>query len=332
MLFPPETFKNARVFLTGGTGFVGSDLAERLVQLGCANVRCLVRTDLKWLAGVPIQSVRGTLDDTQVLKNALQDVTHIIHVGALTRSQHWADFESANVQGTEKLLTLAADVPGLQQIVLTSSLAAIGRHSDPVADENTPFNPVSMYGKSKAHMEELAATVDLPITIVRPPAVYGPRETDIFTFFKTLSKGLCPVVGSADKTALSLVHVDDLVEGMIQATFNRQAIGHTFFLGGVRDYAWGEIRDPAALALGRKVLTIPISTRFVQPLGAVLETLGGVFGAYPPLNREKAREIVEATIRCDSSKAMSMLDYNPSKDLKTGISETIRWYREHQWL
>jgi dihydroflavonol-4-reductase len=326
------SFSGSSVFVTGGTGFVGSHLVEALLKSGATDVRCLVRKDEKWLKGLPVTLIEGTLQDKEALQKGLDGVNYVFHVAALTRSTKWDDFYLANVQGTEVLLELASHQPTIQRAVLVSSLAAIGISSDKIADETTPFAPVSMYGKSKAEMERVVSTFSLPWTIVRPPAVYGPRETDIFTFFKTISSGVCPIVGSATIPALSLVHVSDLVVGMAQAAVHPLSLGKTFFLGGPHQYSWGEIRNAAATALARRVLTIPIPKSVVPMVGAVSEGVGKVFGFYPPLNREKAREIVSATIMCDSSLAASTFNYNPQMDLARGITETIHWYKNAKWL
>jgi len=183
-------------------------------------------------------------------------------------------------------------------------------------------------------MEELvhSFTSDLPIVIVRPPAVYGPRESDIFTFFQSLSRGFCPIVGSGKKDALSLVHVSDLVRGMVQAGRSEKAIGETYFLGGASQYSWNEIRDASATALGKRVVTIPIPRFLVGAIGAVSELAGKLTNTYPPLNREKAAEIRYACLMCDHLKATADFGYAPDKDLWSGIDETIRWYRRESWL
>lgn len=320
------------VFVTGGTGFVGSHLVEQLLAAGCTDVRCLVRTDDKWLKGLPVTRIEGTLSDPDVLRQGLKDVDYVFHVAALTRSVRWDDFLYANVRGTENLLLAAAAETGIKRIVLVSSLAAVGISSQVIANEETALRPVSMYGRSKAEMETMAARYDLPITVVRPPAVYGPRETDIFTFFKTVSSGLCPVVGSPANPAISLVHVDDLVIGIMQSARSSEAAKRTFFLGGREQYAWGQIRDAASRALDRRVLTLPIPRAIVPLVGSVSEGVGKLFGFYPPLNREKANEIVNATLMCDSSLAQQTFGYAPAKELVTGVDETIRWYRDQNWI
>ena len=145
------------------------------------------------------------------------------------------------------LLEAVRAVTPKARVVVTSSLAAVGTCTGGVATETSPLHPISRYGASKARMEAaLAPFSDLALTVVRPPAVYGPREADIFTFFKTLSRGLCPIVGDPDVPALTLVHVRDLVAGMLRAADAPEAVGQTYFLGSPRDYSWGEIRDAAA--------------------------------------------------------------------------------------
>ncbi len=323
----------ATVFLTGGTGFIGSHLAEALVARGDA-VRALVRGAPRWLAGVPgVTPVRGDLTDAAVLRDALTGVDVVYHVAGVTRAQDDAAFEAGNVAATTGLLDAVRLASPRARVVVTSSLAAVGACTGGVATEASPLRPISRYGASKARMEgALAAYADLALTVVRPPAVYGPREADIYTFFQTLSKGLCPIIGDPDVPALTLVHVRDLVAGMLLCADLPEAVGETFFLGSPRDYSWGEIRDAAAAALGRRVRTVRVPKALVGTVGAVAELAGRLTGQYPPLNREKAREIRDACVRCSSEKARRALGYAPSVALADGIAETIRWYRQEGWL
>ncbi|MDX1739648.1 MAG: NAD-dependent epimerase/dehydratase family protein, partial [Rhodothermales bacterium] len=228
-------------FVTGGTGFVGSHLVEELLRRGYAEIRCLVRTDPKWLADFDVTVVRGDLGENTDLESALRDVTHVYHVAGLTRSKDDAEFVRANVDGTLRLLRAVETArPDIDRVLVTSTLAVVGTCSVPIATEETPMNPVSGYGRSKAVMERRMAEVDdagrsffdrLPLTVIRPPAVYGPREQDILTFFKTVNRGLCPIIGGDEVDLISLVHVDDLVGGMVDAAESRATIGETYFLG-----------------------------------------------------------------------------------------------------
>jgi len=133
------------VFVTGGTGFLGSHLVEGLLKAGAASVRCLVRTERKWLNGLPVEIVAGDLLDRPALERGVRGADVVFHVAALTRARTWAAFERANVTGTTRLLdTIAEANPTLDRIVLTSSLAVVGRSDTAIADENTPLDPVSM--------------------------------------------------------------------------------------------------------------------------------------------------------------------------------------------
>lgn len=322
-------------FVTGGTGFVGSHLVEKLLAEGFGDVRCLVRTDPKYLKDLPVSLIRGTTSDMEALRTGARGADYIFHVAAITRAREWSDFKVANIDGTRNLLDAVREVnPGCRKILITSSLAAVGRCDLDVATEDVPMRPITRYGESKAAMEREIRpySQDLPIVVVRPPAVYGPRERDIFTFFQSVARGLCPIVGTGTVPAVSLVHVKDLVEGMLQASMSEVSAGNTYFLGSPRHYSWNEIRDAATASLNRRVLTLRIPPGLLGTIGAVAEWVGKLRGGYPPLNREKASEIRYACTMCDHSRASADFDYAPDMDLKPGISETIQWYRAEGWL
>ena len=322
-------------FVTGGTGFIGSHLVEELLRRGYDEVRCLVRTERKWLDGLPIKEIRGDLFDDSLIADAVQGVDFVYHNAGVTRAKGWDEFRRSNVDATVSLLRTVADVnPDVRRVLITSSLAAVGRCDGKVATEESPLRPVSMYGKSKARMEEEARAFqdDLPTVIIRPPSVYGPREADIYTFFKTLKNRICPVVGSVHKPVLSLVYVDDLVRGMVDAAESDETVGETYFVGSDEFYSWNEVKDAATSALGHGALTVSVPQTLVGVLGAVVEAASGLTGFYPPLNREKAREIVHACKMCSVDKARREIGYEQQVPLKEGVNKTIAWYKKEGWL
>jgi len=321
------------VFVTGGTGFVGSHLVDALLNAG-AHVRALVRTDPKWLAGLPIERITGTLHDEDALVKGVTNAHVVFHMAGRTRAPERAAFLRDNVEGTDNLMAAIGRADTETRVVVASSLAAVGSGGKGVVDESVELAPVSDYGHSKAVMEErLQKWMDeLSLTIIRPPAVYGPRETDILTFFQSVAKGLCPIVGDGSAPSLSLVHVRDLVDGTLLSATHAAAPGQTYFLGGPDQVAWHTIRDAAAAALERRVLTLPIPRFAVPVIGAVSELAGKLTGSYPPLNREKAREILEAALMCSNDKAVKELGYDPRVDVHEGVAETISWYRKEGWL
>lgn len=332
---------NQTAFVTGGTGFVGSHLVEELLRRDVKEVRCLVRSDPKWLSDLDVTYVHGDLSDVETLWEALDGVTHVYHVAGITRAPSWETFYEVNVRGTLNLMgAIKHAAPNVDRVLVMSSLAAVGRCEDAPATEDAPLQPVSRYGRSKAKMEtalkeshemDTSYWETLPITVVRPSAVYGPRDRDILDFFQAVKRHVCPVVGGAD-AAVSLVHARDLASGTVDAATSHAALGETYFLGSATPYTWGEIKESATNALDTWALTIPVPGPLVGVVGAASEAWGWLSGSYPPLNRDKAREIRHACTTCSITKAHRHFDYQPDIPLDEGIAETIHWYEAKGWL
>jgi len=336
----PVTSRTA--FVTGGTGFVGSHVVEELLGRGYDRVRCLVRKDPKWLQELDVEYIYGDLDDEDRLCEALDGVDYVYHVAGLTRAQSPSEIDRANVDGTLCLMRAVRRAsPDVRSVLVTSSLAVIGMSDEPVADEDTDMHPISDYGRSKARMERSLWRADgsgpapgdvLPLVIVRPSAVYGPRDTDILTFFQSVARGVCPIVGRGLQPELSLIHVSDLARAMVDAAEARATAGKTYFLASERAYSWTEIRDATVRCLDRRVLTVHVPRGLVGVVGAVAEVFGRLTGSYPPLNREKAREIVHACKICDVSRATADFEFRTRIQLEEGIRSTLGWYRARGWL
>ncbi len=321
------------VFLTGGTGFVGSHVAEELKARGW-HVRALVRSDPKWLTGLGVETVRGDLSDLHTLTAAASGADLVIHAAALTRAPTLDALREANVDGTLRLLDACASAPERPaRILIVSSLAAVGPSGARPLTETDPLHPISNYGRSKAEMEERVAAHPLAerVTIVRPPAVYGPREADIYTVIKTAARQrLFPIVGDPNARSLDLVFVRDLARGIVDVAASPEAAGETYFLGGAAQ-SWGQIHRAVTASLGTSAAKVKVPAGIIAPIGAVVEGVGKLFGAYPPLNREKAREAREAWV-ASSAKAHAAFGYAPEVPLAEGMRETVAWYRANGWL
>jgi nucleoside-diphosphate-sugar epimerase len=323
-----------KAFVTGGTGFIGSHLVEALLDSGQYNeIRCLVRNNEKWLSGLNYKKISGDLNDLKALGKALDGVDVLFHVAAIVKAPTKKEFTRANVEATENLVRLAQK-KGVTNIVLLSSLAAAGPSNGSPKTEIDPMEPVSMYGHSKKEMENRVkqiATDKDSIKIIRPPAVYGPREDQIFSFFKSCSRGICPIIGDGNNPRVSMVYVSDLVDGILHAARKTDKGTFTYFISGEGTHSWNEIRAVTSKVLGKKTIPLKIKPNLVKKAAAVIENISSLFGIYPVVNKEKANELIlEWT--CSSDKAQNEMGYAPKISLAEGISRTIHWYKMHNWL
>ena len=324
-----------KAFVTGGTGFVGSHLVETLIDdPAYSEIRCLVRSSDKWLHGLDVTRVKGDLFDLKEITKAIEGVDIIFHIAAVTRAPSKKEFTRANVDATENLIRVAQK-QGVKNMIILSSLAGAGPSNGKPATEDQHMRPVSMYGESKKEMEAVIKKIaheDDSIKVLRPPAVYGPREADIYTYFKTFKYGFCPIVGDGNNPKVSMVYVSDLIDGIMLATKKTDPGVHTYYLGGHKDaYSWNQIGDITSIVLGKKALTIKIKPDLVKKVSAFIEGAASLIGKYPVVNKEKANEMVLEWV-CSSEKAKKELGYNPQISIQEGISRTIRWYKKFNWL
>lgn len=324
------------VLVTGGNGFIGSHLVELLLSKGYT-VRCLVRktSDLTWLNGLDVELVYGDLFDAAALHVATSDVDYIYHSAGVTKAKTKEEYYRGNTTGTRNILQAILERNGnLKRFIHISSQAAVGPSPSRVPiNEDTPAHPITTYGRSKWQAEEECIHMMnlLPITIVRPPVVYGPRDKDVFEFFNTLKKGLQPVVGFSEKL-VSMIHVSDLVRGFVMAGESANALGRTYFISSKTVYGWKEIGNEAQKALGKRALRVRLPEAVVYIIAAFAEA-GSALSSRPALiNFEKARDMVQDFWTCDASRAKQDFGFEEQISLADGIQSTVAWYKQHKWL
>jgi nucleoside-diphosphate-sugar epimerase len=325
-----------RILITGATGFIGSHLADALAAKN-HQLRCLVRktSSLAWIKDLPVEYVYGDLFDHEVLRRAVREVDVVYHLAGLTKATTKEEYARGNHLATKNLLeAVLAERPGLSRFVHVSTQAAVGPSVGGVpVDETTPFHPITTYGvtKMEAEKECLRLMDRLPITITRPPAVYGPRDKDVFEFFSAMSKGLQPMIGFNNKQ-VSLIHVKDLVDGIIAAGEHPRAVGQTYFIASEQYYDWKTVGRITAGVMGKKALRLRIPEAGVYAIAAVSELYGLVSRKPVLLNFEKARDIVQDAWTCSIAKAQRELGFKESLSLEEGIRGTVAWYRHQGWI
>lgn len=326
----------AKAFVTGATGFIGSHLVDELLKKSY-EIKCLVRksSNTKWLKGKQVEYIEGDLFTDEILKRALSDVDYLYHVGGVTFAKKKEEFYRGNVDATKSLLEACYKYnPGIKKFVHVSSQAAVGPSFDgkPI-DETRDYFPLTTYGRSKVEAEKAVMGYfdRMKCTIVRPPAVYGPRDYAIFEYFKSMNRGLQPLIGF-DNKLVSLIHGVDLVKGFILAGESELSASNIYFISSEQFYNWRDVGEMTGRLLGRKTI------RVIVPHFAVKTTafFAQVFGFFSPkpvvLNIEKSRELTQRFWICSIEKAKRELGFKEGFTLEEGFKDTIDWYKKEGWL
>lgn len=322
--------------VTGGTGFVGSHLVDLLLEKEY-EVRCIVRktSDLKWLINKDVKIYDCGLYDKSAIKEVIKDADYVYHVAGVVKSKTKEGYFKGNVETTKTLIDAALESEAkLKRFLVVSSQTVTGPSLDGIpVNEETECKPITTYGKSKLEEEKLVLSYKdkLPVTICRAPAVYGERDTEIFIYFKTFSKGLTTTIGFNEKK-LSLIHVLDLVNGFYLAATNEKSIGQIYFISSEEFYTWAQINEITSVIMKKKPLVIKVPHFVVFTIAAIAQFIA-MFSSKPAtLNIEKAKDITQQYWICDTSKAIRDLGYQQKISIEEGIERTVNWYKQMKWI
>ncbi len=330
------------VLVTGGTGFVGSHLVEALVRRGY-KVRLLIRrtSSLRWLEGIPVEYAYGDVRDKASLAGACIGIKSVFHFGGLIRAHSAADFQAANGAGTRNLAEALAErgIPG-GFFVYCSSMAAAGpavaveRDPEPVRTESDPPTPVTAYGRSKlageVGLREVADSHGrFRHVILRPPAVYGPRDEAVLLLFSIIRHGflLAPMTAAS---RLSLIYVADLVDGALKAA--EVGARGTYYLSDGGVYTWAQVGRQLADLMDVEVRHVRVPRLAAMLAAAGAEAWGFLTRRPAVLSRARVHDIWQAHWVCSPEKAKRDWGFEPRFPLERGLEETLTWYRLNQWL
>ena len=321
-----------KALVTGATGFVGSHLAEALRRRG-DEVTALVRSPKKAEALGPlgVRVVAGDLDDARSLARAVEEQDVVFHVAGLVAARDEREFMRCNGDGTANLLA-AATGAGTPRFVLVSSMAAGGpaQPGRPLTGTE-PARPVTAYGRSKLAAEVAVTAGTLPWVIVRPPTVYGPRDREVLKVFRMARLGVAPVFGDGSQQ-LSAVHGADLANALVAAGTAASTVGKIYYACHPEVATSAEFVRAVGSAMGRRLSLVPIPARVGRVLLAVTEAAARIAGQTTILTRDKANEFFQAAWTGDPGPLSRDSGWRAAHDLKSGLADTYRWYRNAGWL
>jgi dihydroflavonol-4-reductase len=310
----PAGEHQGRVLVTGATGFAGSAMLRALVG-GGYHVRALVRdrSHARALELAGVEVAVGNMKDSASLPDE--------------------EFRSVNVEGPSRLI-IAASGAGVGRVVHISTVGVHGDIEHPPASESSPFSPGDVYQRTKLEGEQqavcTAARLGVPLTVIRPAPMYGPRDRRLLKMFKGVAHRRFPILGKGD-ALFSMVHIDDLVEGVRIAGESPAAIGRTYIIGSDEFMSLNALVDLIAEEAGVKPLRLHLPVWPFYAAGAICEAVCEPLNIEPPLYRRRVAFFTKSRA-FDITRARTELGYEPKISLREGVRSTLAWYRAAGWI
>lgn len=330
------TDNSRTVLVTGATGFVGINLVHALLEKGY-KVACLVRnrSNTRILQNLPVQLLQGDLHNLSAIQTLGASLHTVYHAAGAIKAPDRNRFFQINQAGTRNLLEILAKTnPGLNRFIYISSLAAAGPSAvNHLRTEDETSSPISWYGESKlaAENEVLQFKNRFATTILRPSAVYGPYDKEIFLIFRMIKFGGLITPGRHVRQ-FSLIHVSDLVNAMIKTGESTDPTGGIYHISRPEIYLWDDVGQAIARELGKSFHRISLPEWMAKSAGVAGDFWTRLTKRTASINSQKVRELLEPSWLCDSTRAQKQLGFNPTIDLESGIRSTIRWYKNQGWL
>ena len=328
---------STQVLVTGATGFTGQVLVRKLLAAG-AIVRAIARgsSEISVFTDLKIEWIRGEVFDPELVSKAVAGVSYIFHVAAAYRQAKISDltYHQVHVQSTKLLAQAALSEAKFERFVHVSTVGVHGHIDNPPADENYRFSPGDVYQRTKAEAEiwirEFATANSLPLTVIRPAAIYGPGDRRLFKVFKMASKTICPILGQG-RCLYHLIHVDDLANIMISAALSSETVGQVLIAGNSQASSLLEMIDIISGVLGNKprVIRLPVWPFYLAGFGC--ESICKPLGIEPPIYRRRVAFFTKDRA-FDTQKMQKLLNYHYLYSNETGLIQTTKWYVEQGWL
>lgn len=324
---------HGKILVSGGTGFVGSNLVEALLTRGY-DVRCLVRksSNTCFLERIGAELAYGDITDSFSVRNALEGVAVVFHLAGILGK--WGVpskiYEKIHVGGTKTMVETCIE-QGVSRLIHCSTSGVLGPINDPPADEGWLYNPSNMYEIAKTRAEKMVLNhrKELDVTIIRPGLVYGPRDMHTLSLFKSIKNRRFFIIGDGE-ALLHPTFVEDLNQGFVLCLENKKSIDEIYLIVGDRYVTVNEFINVVSKTLNLKTYWMHIPIRVADLLAGISELAGSALGLEPPLTYSRVKFFTENRA-FSYSKIGQDLGYKPIK-LEEGIKKTINWYKRYGYL
>lgn len=326
-----------RVLLTGANGFVGSHILDRLVESGAeAGILLRKTSDTAFIERqLPrVQVHYGSLEDARSLRRAIRGMDCVIHCAGKTKVLRTEEFYRVNHEGTRNVVrAVNAHRGSLQQLIHVSSRAVFGPCTgDDAATEDCPAQPISEYGKSKLLGEmEVTEHCEVPYTVLRPSAVYGPRDDAFLFAFQTVRLRLLPVF-KGGMQQINLVYVCDVADAVLACLDRSDAFGRVYNVASPQPSTTLELFREIEHQMRIRALPVSLPLAILYPVCVAREICSRITGKPNILNRQKYLELSAPGWVCSSERICRELGFVARTPLREGIARALDWYRREGWL
>ncbi len=325
-----------KALVTGGSGFTGSHLVKKLISQDI-NVRVLARSASKidTLKKLGAEIVTGDITDKGSVFKAVKGADRVYHIAAAFREANLPNktYWDVNYGGTKNIIE-ACLKHEIQRLVHCSTIGVTSSIKNPPADETTPYSPGDVYQESKCKAEKEVLKYikekNLPASIIRPCAIYGPGDFRLLKMFRMIAKKRFFMLGSGN-ALYHMVYVDDLVNGFILASEKKEAIGEVFIIGGEKYVTLNELTMLIAKEFDVPPPKIHLPYKPVEILSSAVEYIYKPLKKEPPLYRRRVA-FFKKNRAFDISKAKKILGYNPAFSLEKGLHATAKWYMDNGYI
>lgn len=325
------------VLVTGGTGFTGRYMLKKLCKLGY-EVRAIKRanSNIDDLTDLPIKWFEGDVYDPVLLDQAMQGINQVYHLAAAYRTTNLPDQELIDVHltSTQLIAERAQQQPYFERLVLVSTIGVLGHVENPPIDEQAPYNPGDLYQSSKADAEkwliEFAIKNDLPYTIIRPAAIYGPGDRRLLKFYKMAKLPLIPLIGYS-KGLYHLIHVEDLVEFIWFTTTKDKTLSNIYICGNPKANTLKQMLTTISGHYGNKArfIRIPATPLFV--MANIVDFVSKKINVEPFIYPRRIAFFTKDR-SFDTSKMNSLEGFEYKYSEQQGLIQLADWYQKKNWL